>query len=843
MALFAPLNELTAADSLPEKGAASRVSAKRWEGAFVTGNGRMGAMLFGNPENETLIANHCRLFLPLGSYEKVPNLAMQLPELRRVIREEGTTAAMTFLMGKAAEQGFPGIIPTDPFHPGLFVHIRQPSEGDVRDYLRTEDFRSGEVAVHWKDDRGAFHRRLFVSRTHNVIAFSLTGERQGQITCDLEFPVPKPVEKSPIGDKGWRAGITADLILPRRTVTPALVTFHNVYGRGKGGFDVAARLILDGGSAEVVDDRIRVARANSLLLLARIVPWKTPLPPEASDAWANSAENPDFTGGVGRFEPVPTLGESSVVAYRATQDAASLLPQLVRSLETLEPDYDALFIPHRKAHAELFDRVSIDLGGGDERTKTSEELLAVAVRENRLPTALAEKIYDGGRYMFICSAGELPPNLQGIWTGTWRPAWSGDFTLDTNLQLAMKHAYTANLGELMDGYFRMIEDFYPEWRLNAQRTYGCPGYLTNARASNTALLLHWGKWPGIFWTGGCGWLAHFFYDEWQFTGDGTFLKEHTVPLLKELASFYEEFAVLNPDTGRYEFIPSYSPETGAGITSTMDVMVCKDVLKSLITACKTLSIEQDSIPKWEAVLKRLPEYRVNEDGALAEWIPEGRPERYKHRHLSHLHSCYEALDDLDPERTPKRWKAAQEALRRRIHSGGEVSSHGRVHMGLAAAFLRMPEEAYGRLKVMATGESMYASMMCSHEPNGRIFNCDANGAMPEIIHRMIMQSRPGKLDLLPALPEAWPKGEIRGIRARQQIAIDRLAWNAKLCQLTLRLTSEKDQNVILRVPRAEAIRRMEVTVGTAIVQSSEQRSNQRSVDVKADETVEFAIGY
>jgi hypothetical protein len=269
--------------------------------------------------------------------------------------------------------------------------------------------------------------------------------------------------------------------------------------------------------------------------------------------------------------------------------------------------------------------------------------------------------------------------------------------------------------------------------------------------------------------------------------------------LKEVASFYDAFVILDPQTGRYEFIPSYSPETGAGITSTMDVMVCRDVLTSLIAACKTLNIEQESTPKWQAMLKRLPKYRINEEGALAEWIPEGRPERYKHRHLSHLHSCYEALDDLDPERTPQLWKAAQEALRRRIHSGGEVSSHGRVHMGLAAAFLRMPEEAYGRLEVMATGESMYASMMCSHEPDGRIFNCDANGAMPEMIHRMILQSRPGELVLLPALPEAWPEGEIRGILARRQITINRLAWDKPAGTVHLKLTSGIQQTISLRL--------------------------------------------
>ena len=219
-------------------------------------------------------------------------------------------------------------------------------------------------------------------------------------------------------------------------MSPESVTFHNIYGRGKGGYDVAVRVVVDGGATEVVDDRIRVAGANRLLLLVRIVPWKTPLPAEASDAWAYSAENPDFTDRAGRFEAVPDLSESSVVAYQTAEDAVALLPQLVQSLKGLETDYDQLFVPHRRQHADLFDRVSIDLGGGDDRAKTSEELLATAVREKRLPAELAEKIYDGGRYMFICSAGELPPNLQGIWTGSWHPAWSGDFTLDTNLQLA-----------------------------------------------------------------------------------------------------------------------------------------------------------------------------------------------------------------------------------------------------------------------------------------------------------------------------------------------------------------------------------------------------------------------
>ena len=832
----------TFAGILPEKGAASTTPASRWEDAFVTGNGRMGAMLFGDTQNETLVANHCRLFLPLGSRELVPDLSAHLPALRGIIRSEGYQAAMNFLMAKAGEQGFPGLLPTDPLHPGFFVRIKQTSSGTVRDYLRTENFRSGEVAVTWSDNRGTFSKSLFVSRPDNVIVFSITSDRKGGIECDLEFPLPTPVERK-AKDSGWRANVRSDLIISKRTISSDLITFHNIYARGKGGYDAAVRIIPDGGQTRVVDDRVQIKGADEVLMLMRIVPWKTPLSRKESEAWTYSPENPDFKERAGKYEPVPGLGESSVVPYQAREEAAALLPQLVKSLKTLNADYGKLYDSHRKQHAALFDRVSLDLGGGEDRKKTSEELLANAVKEQRLPNALMEKIYDAGRYMYICSAGELPPNLQGIWTGSWIPAWSGDFTLDTNVQLAMKHAFTGNLGELMEGYFRMIEGFYPEWKLNAERTYGCPGYLTNARASNTALLLHWGKWPGIFWTGGCGWLAHFFYDHWQFTGDEVFLRERTVPLLKEVVAFYEHFMSLDPNTGLYEFIPSYSPESGTGITATMDVMVCKDALKSLIHAYRALDIDKENIPKWEAMLKRLPEYRINEDGALAEWVPEGGAEKYKHRHLSHLHACYEALDDLDPYRSPKLWTAAQEATRRRIHSGGEVSSHGRMHMGLAAAFLHMPEEAYGRLEIMATGNSMYASLMCSHEPNARIFNLDANGAMPEILHRMLLLSKPGALDLLPALPKAWPHGEIRGIKARQQITIDRLAWDQTARQLTLQLTSERDQSIVLRMPHTRAIHRIITTGDPAGVKAIAGSPSQRAVVLNKGETVELKIHY
>jgi hypothetical protein len=314
-----------------------------------------------------------------------------------------------------------------------------------------------------------------------------------------------------------------------------------------------------------------------------------------------------------------------------------------------------------------------------------------------------------------------------------------------------------------------------------------------------------------------------------------------VPLLKEVVAFYEDFLAVNETTGFYEFIPSYSPESSTGITATMDVMVAREALTSLVMACQTLGIESDNVPRWKGMLAKLPPYRINKDGALAEFVPDGYGEWYRHRHLSHLHAAYEATGELTPEGTPEVWKAAQEATRRRINADGEQSSHGRAHMGLAAAYLRLAEEAYGRVAIMAIRRSMYPSLMCSHEPNQQIFNVDANGAIPEIVNRMLVSSQPGLLDLLPALPTAMPRGAIRGVLARGQIKVDRLAWDRLAGKITLELTSGKDQVLTLGLPGVAAIKAAEAH--GAEVRESSRGANCREVSVKAGHMVGLELAF
>ena len=730
-------------DAKDFRGSISRVVPEQWQDGFVSGNGRMGAVLFGSPGNETLAVNHCRLYMPAGNREIVPDLAGYLPEVRQKIRAAGdkpwigARVALAFLEEKSREQGHEGFR-TDSLHPGMFVEIRQELKGEVRDYERTQNFENGEVDVRWKDDQGEFRRRLFVSRDANLIVLSLKGPVPPQLTIP-ELKRPWLDSSQTEGDEG--------------------VTVHHRYVNGKGGYDVVARIV-------------KRDEGRDTMLLIRVVPWKTPMPPEKSEAWAYSPENPDFQK-PGVYVPVPPTADSSVVAYLKDEDAKALLPQVKESVQQVEPDYDALLQRHAALHGELFRRSALDLGGGADRAKPTEDLIAEAMANNSLPPALMEKMYDAGRYMFISSAGELAPNLQGIWIGGWTAPWSGDFTLDTNVQAAMSSAASANLLDLMEGYFRLMEGFYPEWRLNAKRLYGARGFVTNLRASNTALALRGKEYT--FWTSGCGWLLRYFIDYPEYTGDTEFLKTRTIPALKEVAQFYEDFLVEGPD-GKLEFIPSYNPETAPGVNAVMDIAVARDVLGSLISSCRQLGIEQENIPKWETMLAKLPPYPITKDGVIPEF-PGGRLFA-GHRHYSQLYGCYQSFEPAFLEPGPLREAAKKTVLEKQaaIEKGKQRSGFARVQSSVAAAFLGMPESAYDQLRLLATQKHMHNSLMTGHDPGPHIFNVDANGGVPGIVSMLLMQSHGGELQLLPALPAAWPNGKVTGIRVRGGFEVD-LEWS------------------------------------------------------------------
>lgn len=770
---------------LPRHGTASVVPAKKWEDSLVAGNGIMGALLAGDPVSDKLIVNHCKLWLPLGSREIVPDLGNVLPEWRRVIGEKGYEAGHKFFLERARQQGWDGhLVWTDPFHPGFVLRLEagESTVGQVRDYARFQDYAKGEAWVEWRTDDGEFSRHMFVSRTENVAVLQLTAP-PGKLTCKL-----------------WMDPVSNTLIRSSIRHQPGLIAAHNVYVKGKGGYDAAVRVTAEGGKVSCEGETIRISGADSALLVMRIEPWKTPL--EGSEAWPYSPENPDF-----EKEKV-TASQRAFVAYQPR-----VLEQLQQELTAMSTDYRQLLARHAAAHGAIFNRVSLDLNADPaERVMSSEALLDLAKREQRLPAALLERMYDAGRFVFLCSAGpDTPPNLFGIWTGTWQPAWSGDYTLDTNLQLDIQSALSGNMAEALAGYFNLMESFLPDFRTNARKLYGCRGILSGSRASNTGIHLHWDQgWPGEIWTPGAAWLAHWFYDYYLYTGDETFLRERAIPWMKECAEFYEDFLRGTENAqGHYTFRPSFSAENGWADNATQDISICRELLGNLIAACETLKLETAGVARWRAMLEKLPPYLINEEGQLQEWSTPGKAENNNHRHLMHLYGAFES-DEFNEEADPKLYEAARVALRNRLKFAKETSAHGYMHSGLAATALNMPEEAYGRLKVLATERSMYPSLVTSHEPGPQILCDDANGAIPQIVNRMLAQSKPGRLALLPALPSTLPRGEIRGIRAKGQLGIDRLAWDTKAGTLQANVTSPIHQEFILVLPYGAKVDELQI---------------------------------
>lgn len=728
----------------PIKGVWTEQYALKWEEASVSGNGKHAVMVFGDPQHETIIGNHCRLYLPTGTGKVIPNMARYLDRLRDIISEKGYEDAIDFFYQKAKELGYPGLQMSDPFHPGFHLTIEMP-ETEVAQYSRSTNFETGEITITFRDGQNRWNRRSsFVSQEEDVIVHRLEVE-EGEVNCNLRIRD----EVHPFIDREIKLSNKSILI-------------NNTYLNSEGGYQVAIKLVTDCGKTHIEKDGISIEQAKSVLLIMKIV--------------CNSSEK------------------------KLNEDI------LIEELRRLaKRSYHNLFEGHEKIHSEIFSRVRLDLVDNSERSSSVDELQRYAQEKDTIPLALLEKMYDAGRYMFICSAGELAPNLQGIWTGTYFPPWSGDFTFDTNVQLAIAGGLSGRLLEGMHGFFRLIGELESEFKENAMHYYGCRGIMASAHSSNSGRHFHWNKeWPLHFWTCGAGWLGHWFYQYYQFTGDKAFLQNRTIPYLKLCALFYEDF-LIEDDDGYYRFTPSYSAENGCGDNATQDIAVAKEVLTNLIASHEELGIELDELVKWKAMLKKLPPYRINEEGVLQEWAIDGREEHYNHRHFSHLYPIFQSRE-FTKKSDPILWEAAEKALDKRLNAwlrsddADTSSSHGRMHAALCATQFNRDELVYEILKMMVLHDSMYSTLMTSHYNNQHLFNVDANGAIPQIIHEMLVDAVPGRVILLRALPKEIMSGKIAGMALPKQIVVNKLMWDLQERNLTLVLTSSINQSIIVEAP-------------------------------------------
>ncbi len=744
---FALPNQLKA----PARGFISSQPAETWQQGLLSGNGTIGANVLSRPLDETIIFTHERLFLPKGPPLMPPLTAPRLFEIRRLI-DRGLYSQATELAFNLSEQK--GFMYPDPFVPAFDLSIRMDTEKDISDYMRSVDFQTGEVTVHWSDSRGVFERRLFVSRKHGIAVLLITGPDQG-INCRLGFKTQEPSQKLEprkleSSERAFKRNIADVKITAEKTALTFTNSFAQAYPGSIHALEGVARVIVKNGTAVPEGETLVVTGADQVMLFIDIGMIYDP-------------EN-------------------------------SKIEAMKKDLAGLTTDYESLLQSHALIHGELFNRVRLNIGGGSDHELTTEELLAKTTNEI-LSKALIEKEFDAGRYNIISCTGELPPVLQGVWAGTYSPSWASDFTHNGNVPSAIASMLMGSTPELMLAYTTYMESIIPYMELNARRIFGARGIILPSRSTTTGFNNAFApRFAGAFWVGGAAWAAHFFYDYYLYTGDQIFLAEHALPFMEKAAVFFEDYLYEGAD-GKYIFSPTQSPENTPGnsksqgsFNATMAVDAAKELLRNVISASQKLGVNQEKIPLWKTMLKKMPEYIINAEGAIKEWLTPKLEDNHGHRHSSHLYALF---DDLPEEiaQNPELRAAFKRVIEIKLDrhwkdNASGFMSFGVVQLGQAATSLGESELAYQCLIPLVN--RYWLHNLASMHNHKTLFNMDISGGLPAVIIKMLMASDPDKIRLLPALPDAWPEGEISGLSARGGFEVD-ITWNAgKLSEAVIR---------------------------------------------------------
>ncbi|GGY20448.1 glycosyl hydrolase family 95 catalytic domain-containing protein [Streptomyces djakartensis] len=757
---------------VPERGIHDTAPAASWRDGFLTGSGEYGAVVYGGPALESVIFNYHRLVLPNGTREVTPPvLAGRLEAVRdKALAGDYAGANRDFAAGWE-------LLWTQMYHPAYELRIADADEdadtdtdadtGGVGGYVRTTDFRTGEVTSAWADGRGTWTRRLFASRADRVIVHEMVPPPGA--TIDVTLSVHTALDDAPTAH-----GAGDDLHTRVDFATLATVAdgsgwlnLRGTYPEGLGayGYEGVTRVVPTGGTVGVSGAAVVVTGAERLTLLTRLDRY------EEAGVW----------------------------------DGRPLHARLA----ALEADYRVLLERHSAIHTELYDRSRLDLRipEADRRLPVSELLERQKAAPGVIDPALLERLYDSGRYLFLSSSGVLPPRLTGIWSGSWSSAWAGDFTTDANVNLQVAQGSMLDLTEVMEGYFGLVLGQLEHWRTNARNLYGARGYLAPSRTDGEyGHMLHFdnGDFPGHCWTGGADWLLQPLLEYYEITGDEEFLRDRLGPALMELALFYEDFLSRTDAHGKVVFVPSFSMENWPGdtgvclsVNATGDISAGRHALTAAVQAADALGAEQgegEGVERWTALLARLPDYAVNEDGALAEWSWDGLADRYDHRHIQHLYAAW-PLHEINPEERPDLVAAALRALEMR--GDQNLSAHGSLHRALVAARLKDGAGVYANLLKIIGNDMLHRSLMTSHNPGLDVYNADAANTLPAVLAEALLYSRPGVLELLPAWPEAWGRGTITGIRARGGIRVHSLEWDLSARSAVVTLTSDTAQDLTL----------------------------------------------